>query len=140
MGIKQVELVPFQVTPITPAGKSVRVKAFTVARTETVAALKAMLPAQSSVIGVKVFGSVASDAGTSATVTVTITDHSGTVSSGAYDVKTNGAATGEITMSGLPNLESTPAQGDLKVSAVYAESGTASGTGGPWKVIVEYLE
>jgi hypothetical protein len=122
-----------------PALKDVVVKAFKVAKTETTDTLKVVLPGDASIIGVKVFGSTASDAGTSATLTFTVANNSGTVSSGTYDVKTNGAVTGEVTMSGLPNLQPVPLNGDLTIVAKYGETGTASSTGGPWNVLVTYI-
>jgi hypothetical protein len=122
-----------------PVSKDVITKAFSVARTDTTAALKAVLPADASIIGVKVFGGTASDAGTTATVTFTVANNSGTVSSGTYNVKTNGAVTGEVTMSGLPNLQPVPLTGDLTITAQYAETGTTSTTGGPWNVLVTYI-
>lgn len=139
MGIKQVELVPFQISPLQPAGKPPLYKVFQVSRTDTVSSLKAMLPAQASIVSVILYGSTASDAATTASVTVTVANNTGTISTGAYDVKANGAVTNFVQMSALPNIEPLPAAGDLRISAVYAETGTASTTGGPWKVAVEYL-
>lgn len=122
-----------------PVSKDVVTKVFSVARTDTASTLKAVLPADASIIGVKVYGGTASDAGTSATVTLTATSNGSTVSTGSYNVKTNGAVTGEVTMSGLPNLQPVPLTGDLLITAVYAETGTASTTGGPWNVLVTYV-
>lgn len=122
-----------------PVSKDVVVKAFKVATTETVDTLKVVLPGDASIIGVKVYGGTASDAGTSATLTFTVANNGGTVSSGTYDAKTNGAVTGEVTMSGLPNLQPIPLNGDLTIKAKYGETGTASTTGGPWNVLVTYI-
>lgn len=137
MGIKASDF--DTVSALTPPGRSVYTKFFRVARTGTVAAVKAQLPANASVIGARVLGSVASNAGTSATVTVTVKDNAATLATGAYDVKTNGAATGFVQFTGLPNVEKIPQAGDLKIEAVYAETGTASATGGPWVIAVEYV-
>lgn len=122
-----------------PVAKDVNVKAFTVARTETTAVLKVVLPADASIIGLRVFGGTASDAGTTATLTFTAANNSGTISSGTYNVKTNGAVTGEVTMSGLPNIQPVPLTGDITLTAYYGETGTASTTGGPWNVLVTYI-
>jgi hypothetical protein len=122
-----------------PVSKDVSVKAFKVARTETSDVLKLVLPGDASIIGVKVYGGTASDAGTSATLTFTVANNGGTVSSGTYDAKTNGAVTGEVTMSGLPNLQPVPLNGDLTIKANYGETGTASTTGGAWNVLVTYI-
>lgn len=122
-----------------PVSKDVVVKAFKVATTETSDTLKVVLPADASIIGLKVFGSTASDAGTTATLTFTVANTGGTISSGTYNVKTNGAVTGEVTLSGLPNLQPVPLNGDITIVAKYGETGTASTTGGPWNVLVTYI-
>ena len=64
-----------------PVSKDVNVKAFTVARTETSAVLKVVLPADASIIGLRVFGGTASDAGTTATLTFTASSGGSTISS-----------------------------------------------------------
>lgn len=136
MGIKSSELVPIGTlgpTPITPASKNELSKYFQVTRTDTVAVLKCSLPAQGSVVNLLMYGGVASDAATTATVTITIANNTGTISTGVVDVKANGAVTALVQMSNLPNLEPLPLVGDLRITAVYAETGTASTTGGPWK-------
>lgn len=138
MGFRLTDLRPTQITPITPPGKPHLAKIIEVSRTDTVASIKAMLPAQSSVIGFRFYPSVASDAGTTASVTLTIANNTGTISTGSVDVK--GTTTvSQVTMAGLPNIEPIPNTGDLKISAVYAETGTASTTGGPWKLVVEFV-
>ena len=139
MGFKQIELVPPQVSPLQPSGKAHQIKVFQVSRTDTVSSVKAMLPAQASITNIYGYGSVASNAATTATVTLTITDNSGTISTAVYDVKTSGATNVLLNATGLPNVEPLPLNGDLKVNAIYAETGTASTTGGPWKIAVEYV-
>lgn len=139
MGFKQIELVPSQISPLQPSGKAHQIKLFQVARTDLTNPLKAMLPAQASVTNVYLYGSTASDAGTSATVTITISNNTGVISTGIYDVKADGTITGIVRMTDLPNIEPQPLLGDLKINADYAETGTASTTGGPWKVAVEYV-
>ena len=127
------------ISPITPSGKDVQVKAFTVARTETSSVLKASLPADASILYVMREGSSVSDAATTATVTITAANNGGTISTKADDVKTNGATTGFVGMTALPNLQPMPLNGDVTINAVYAETGTASTTGGPWNYIVAYV-
>jgi len=143
MGFKQIDVVPLATSgpsAITPSPKTEQLKIFQVARTDTVASIKAILPADASVISVFVYGSVASDATTTALLTFTVVDDSGTISTGTYDVKTNGAVSGASTnMTNLPNLENLPLRGDKQIKAVYSETGTASTTGGPWKVTVRYV-
>lgn len=137
MGFKT--LTPAQVTTLTPAAKEVHTKVFKIARTDTASAVKVKLPAQASIVAVVRQGSVASDAGTTATVTITAANNSGTISTKADDVKGSGATTGFVTMSNLPNVESMPQSGDISISAVYAETGVAATTGGPWNYIVQFV-
>lgn len=142
MGFLATDFTPIAtVGPTTniPAAKDVVTKVFKVARTDTTATLKVVLPADASIMSVRFYGGTASDAGTSATVTITAANNSGTVSSGTYDVKTNGAVTGELTMSGLPNVMPVPLTGDITVKATYAETGIASTTGGPWNMSITYI-
>lgn len=142
MGIKQSELVPVNSngpTPLIPASKSDTSKFFQVLRTDTVATVKAVLPAQASVYAVELFGSVNSNAGTTATLTVTISNNTGVISTGTVNLLTGGATTAGVQMTNLPNIEPTPLLGDLKVSVQYAETGTASTLGGPWVMRVNYV-
>lgn len=142
MGIKQVELVPVNSngpTALIPASKSDTSKFFQATRTDTASTLKAVLPAQASVFSVTLFGSANSNAGTTATLTVTIANNSGVFATGTVNLLTGGATTAEVQMTGLPNIEPTPLNGDLKVSVQYAETGTASTLGGPWVMRVNYV-
>lgn len=141
MGLLQGELTPsLSPSPITPPGKTTQMKFFQTARTDTTSTVKAMLPAQSSVVGVRIYGATNSNAGTTATATVTMTYIDGTViSTGTVNLLTGGAATAQVQMTNLPNLEPRPLQGDINISVTYAETGTASTAGGPWKFSVEYV-
>lgn len=141
MGIKQSDLItPLQSgpSPLNPSGKPAYTKVFQVSRTDSVAVLKAMLPAQASIINIDMLASTNSNAVTTATVTLTVTNNTGTISTGVVDVKTNGAVTNNVTMTNLPNIEPLPLLGDLKINAVYAETGGASSAGGPWNFVVTY--
>jgi hypothetical protein len=134
MGFKQSDLVyPGSTGPtaISPASKSAKEGVFQVLRTDTVAVLKDVLPADASLIAVTFYGSVASNAATTATVTFSVSNNTGVISTGVVDVKANGATTALVQM---PNLENIPLQGDIKITAVYAETGGASTLGGPWTV------
>lgn len=143
MGIKQSELVTPNSngpTALIPASKSDTCKFFQASRSDTGSPiLKAVLPAQSSVFSVSIFGSANSNAGTTATLTVTISNNTGVISTGTVNVLTGGATTAEVAMSALPNIEPQPLLGDLKVSVQYAETGTASSAGGPWVMRVNYV-
>lgn len=143
MGLKQVELVPISTTgptPLIPAAKSDLSKFFSVARTDTAAGIvKAVIPAQSSVVVLTFFGSTNSNAATTATVTISISDNSGVRSTGTVNVLTSGNTTAIINMSNLPIIEAIPPNGDFKITAQYAETGTASTLGGPWVIRVLYV-
>jgi hypothetical protein len=123
-----------------PVSKDVNVKAFQVARTDTSSTLKAVLPGDASILNIVMTGSSNSDAGTTATVTIVVSDNTGAISTGtAVNVKTAGATTAIVQMPSLPNLQPVPLTGDLKITATYAETGTASTTGGPYTFIVTYI-
>jgi len=141
MGFRATDIVPLQsVSPLIPVSKDVAVKAFSVLRTDTSATVKLILPADASILNIIMLGSSNSDAATTATVTLTVSDNTGTISTGtAVNVKTAGATTAIVQMSALPNLQPLPLAGDLKVNATYAETGTASTTGGPYTFIVTYV-
>lgn len=142
MGFNNTDLNPFQVTPITPPGKEHLIKLVQVSRTDTVASVKAMFPGGSSPYRIYISGTTASDAGTTAAVTVVISDNSGTISTGTADVLSAGvgATTAIVNMPGLPALTAIPNNGDYKVTVSYAETGTASTTGGPWKLSLEFIQ
>lgn len=143
MGLKTVDITPISSTgptPLIPTSKTVEVKVFTVSRSDTASTLKCVLPADASIIEVSKFGATASDAATTATVTLTVANNSGTISTGtALDVKGAGLTTSHVQMTNLPNIEPLPLNGDLRINAVYAETGTASTTGGPWPIKVLYV-
>lgn len=140
MGYKTVDLAPFQITPITPVLKDVQIRAFRVARTDTVASVKAMLPADATVTDIRIVG-VASDAATTANVSIGTTS-TATEWINAQDVKTAGGMirpTTSFSAVNLPNLEALPAGSDIQIYAKYAETGTASTVGGPYTVLVEFV-
>lgn len=142
MGIKQSDLVtPFSNGPtaLTPTGKPDINKYFQLSRTDTASTLKAVLPAQSSVVSVTLFGGVNSNAATTAVGTVTISNNTGVISTGTVNLLTGGATTAVLQMTNLPNIEPQPLLGDLKISVQYAETGTASTLGGPWVLGVNYV-
>jgi hypothetical protein len=143
MGFRVSDIIPLGSlgpTATTPTSKDVVVKAFSVLRTNTTATLKSVLPADASILNIVMTGSVASDAATTATIILTVSDNSGVISTGtAVDVKANGAVTAIVQMSALPNLQPSPLTGDLRISATYAETGAASTTGGPWTFLVTYV-
>lgn len=125
-------LIGQRTSPLQPANKVVSAKAEQVARTDTTALTLFTLPKGAIPIYVIVEGTTASDAGTSATLSV---GKIGTANFfGSFDVKTSGATT---ILSGS-NM-GTKLTADTPIQATYAETGIASTTGGPWTVVVGYL-
>lgn len=140
MGFKAIDLAPLQITPITPVLKDVQVRAFKVSRTDTTASVKAMLPADATVIDIWMVG-VASDAATTANVSIGTTS-TATEWINAQDVKTAGGMirpSTSFSAVNLPNVEPQPLGSDISIYAKYAETGTASTVGGPYTVFVEFV-
>jgi hypothetical protein len=126
-----------QLTATTPVGKTPIQKMFQVARTDTVASVKAIFPADTSIINLVLYANGNSNAGTSSAVTFNIKRNGATISTGTVNTLTSGNTTALVQMSALPNLVDSPLGSDITIEASIAESGTASSTGGPWKVMVE---
>ncbi len=121
--------------------KDVCVKSFQVSRTDTTPVAgspKAVIPADATLLGISIIGTVASDAGTTATVSIGTTTGS-TEWVNAFDIKTNGAKQNLPNMLVVGNLNGIPLGNDVQVFAKYAETGGASTTGGPWYVQVTYV-
>lgn len=138
MGILVLNTPTANVTSTVPVAKDVQIKVFQVARTETASVVKLVLPADASILHIVREGSTVSDAATTATVTITAANNGGTLATKADDVKGSGATTGFVGFITLPNTQPTPLNGDITVTAIYAETGGASTTGGPWNYIVSY--
>lgn len=122
--------------------KTVQVKSFTVSRTDTAAAVKAQLPAGAMPIGFIINGTTASDAATTAAISIGNTTAANQYVNG-YSVKTNGASAALLpAIGGIGAVALTPALprgGVIPIYAIYAETGTASTVGGPWTIDVLYV-
>jgi len=118
-------------------GNVIQSKVGTVARTDTSAKTLFVLPADAMIIGVRMFGT-ASDAGTSATVTLQNKPFdTGTAATFATaDAKTTTGSVAAGSLSGIAYSRVGIAQ---HITAAYAEVGDASTAGGSWTVVVEYL-
>jgi hypothetical protein len=137
MGFKVSELSPPGViSTITPAAKDVRVKAFYITRSDTTQVTKAWLPANASILNVSVRRSVTSD-GQTASVSVGVGSTTNNLISG-LDVKTAGLTFGTLDTQIMQPEGNQPGE-DIKITAVYTETGTASATGGPWVVAIQYV-
>lgn len=142
MGLKVFDVAPvasYGPTATTPFAKDVILKAFQVSRTDTTASVKCVLPADATIVDVLIVGA-ASNAATTATVSVGTTSGA-TELVNAQDVKTAGGVIRPTTTVGAAflALENIPATGDITLYGKYAETGTASTSGGPYTVIVFYV-
>ena len=125
MGFKQADLVyPGSTGPTaqSPVAKDGSLKIFQLSRTDTTATLKAVLPADASIMGFLIYGT-ASDAGTTANISIG-SNVTATQFVNAQDVKTTGGLvipTSTFQSSTLPQLENTPLTGDVQIWAKYAD-------------------
>lgn len=124
---------------LTPKARGTLTKIGSLARTDTAAKELFGLPKDSLIVGIYVIGAVASDAASSATIGIGTTTSANELMTG-YDVKT--AATGEgynpAGAAAVGTALCSKQTADVPVYGIYAESGTASTTGGPWYIKVEY--
>jgi hypothetical protein len=96
------------------------------------------LPQDAQVISLELIGAAVSNAGTTATVSVGIVGGNGHDYLNAFDVKgATGAGQQTPTAATLPTA--TPLTVDTVVTAIYAETGAASTSGGPWQLCIEYV-
>lgn len=121
---------------IPSSGKYVHTQNATVARTDTAAKNLFTLPANATIVAIRVYGATGSDAGTTATLSVGKSGGTGAEYVNAANIKgTNGV--------GVVSIAAATVLGGIGTSAVtvtgtYAETGTASTTGGAWTVFVDY--
>jgi hypothetical protein len=143
MGFLAVDLAPVATTGPSvniPPAKDLLLKAFTLARTDTTAVLKLVLPADATIVDVDVYG-VASNAGTTATVSVGTTSANANEILNGQDVKTAGGRIRPTTAwsTNYPNVVGYPLGADIQIWAKYAETGGASTLGGPYTILVYYI-
>lgn len=125
---------------VTPPAIASVTKIVEVTRSDTTAFDAFVLPKGARLAGAYVIGSTASDAGTSAAIT--LGSNPGTTNEvfNGYDVKTAASGAGYNTIPGskIGSGWTAVASSDILIKAKYTEAGTASTTGGPWLVKVEY--
>lgn len=128
------------VTLSYPKNREAEEKYVKIVRTDTTAFLGAWLPKDAVVTGIYVIGHAASDAATTAVVGIGTTTSANEILA-SFDVKT--AATGEGYNIGgaavVGTFLASKLTADTPIYAKYAETGTASTTGGPWYVKIEYV-
>ena len=116
--------------------RAVMSKFGTVARTDTAAKNLFTLPINAQVVDATIYVGTASNAGTTATVSVGKTGTT-TFFVNAQDVK---GASGKQRPSALTNAFSQlSASAATQVVGIYAETGAASSTGGPFTVQVDFI-
>lgn len=142
MGFKAIDLSPIASngpTAVTPPNKDLVAKAFAINRTDTTSTVKCVIPADATIIGLSIYSTAASNAGTSAVINI------GNATNATYyvtglDVK---SAAGRLALStqltNMFNLENIPLGADIQISGQYVETGTASSAGGPFYIMVEYV-
>lgn len=125
------------ITSTTPPAIDTYTKVIQVARTDTTAFEAFVLPKYAVVVGAYVVGSVSSNAGTSAIIDIGTNPGTADEIVDSFDVKTNGAGYDPVGAAGGTAM-GVQLTADTLYKAMYTESGTASTTGGPWLVKVEY--
>jgi len=125
------------ITSTTPPSPCVLTKVVQVARTDTTAFEAFILPKGAVVAGAYVMGAVASDAATTAIIDVGTNPGTADEIVDSFSVKTNGLGYHAIGSAG-GSANGSQLTADTLYKARYAETGTASSTGGPWLVKVEY--
>jgi F0F1-type ATP synthase membrane subunit c/vacuolar-type H+-ATPase subunit K len=115
-------------------GKLMHSQSGTVARTDTAAKNLFTLPANAVIVAIRLYGAVASDAVTTATVSVGKSG-SATAYLNAADVK--GGGVGVLSTGAKATLGSIGSSA-VVVQGIYAETGGASSTGGPWTCFIDY--
>ena len=125
-------------TTISPKGRDLITKLGTLAYTDTTAKQLFALPKGAIIAGIYIIGATASNAGTTATVSVGSSATSNEYVSG-FDVKTAATGVGYNPAAGkaVGSAMCTPITADTIVYGIYAESGTA-GSAGAWTIKMEY--
>lgn len=121
-----------------PQGRQPQVKYFAVTRSMTAGTDKAfMLPKGARILGYSLSGT-ASDAGTTATLSVGTTSGTPVEHVNALDVKTAATGSGFGFIRGVTGVFQTKLTTDTMIFVKYAETGTVS-TAGSWTLAVWYL-
>lgn len=125
---------------LTPPAVGSVTKIVEVKTSDTTAFDAFVLPRGARLCGAYIISSTASDAGTSATISMGSNPGTTNEVFNGYDVKTAASGAGYNTIPGskMGSGWTTPAANDIMIKAKYTEAGTTSTTGGPWLVKVEY--
>jgi hypothetical protein len=126
-----------RITVTTPVAVACLSKTVQVARTDTTAFEAFVLPKGAVICGAYVMGGVASDAETSAIIDVGTNPGTADEIIDGFDVKTSGKSY-SVAGTAVGTAMGSQLTADTLYKAKYTEAGTASTTGGPWLVKVEY--
>src|SRR5579885_1847077 len=121
---------------VLTGGQVQKVLTGSVARTDTTAKTLGVIPAGATIFGLTINGAAVSNAGTSATVTFGYAGGTGHELPNTFYVK---GATGAGQQTPSAATLGTTLSSAQTVTGIYAESGTASTSGGPWQVVVEFV-
>lgn len=97
------------------------------------------LPAGAIPISIAVYAAAPSNAGTTATISVGLAGGSGTYFLNAQSVLAAGIAANAQVFPVTTNLFTSVGTAVVAVTGIYAETGTASSSGGPWNIAIEYV-
>lgn len=124
------------------AGHNVTPYIGSIARTDTSAKVLFTLPAGFIPLTIDVSSVAASDAGSTATISVGKSGGTGAELLATYDVKTaaKGKGSNRPDNSGSAAYGASVGTSPYVVTGVYAETGGASTTGGPWVVKIEGIQ
>ena len=125
------------VTATTPPALEILNKVVQVARTDTTAFNAFVLPKGAVIAGAYVMGPSVSDAATTAIIDVGTNPGTADEIVNSFSVKTNGLGYHAVGSTGGTSMGQ-QLTADTLYKAMYSETGTASTTGGPWLVKVEY--
>lgn len=127
--------------PSFPSGRQKVSFVGSIARTDTTAKVLFTLPANAIILGFRYSSPAASDAGTTATISVGKSGGTGAEYLATQDVKTVGTGRGQQYPVGpaASLLGQSVGSAAVVVTGVYAETGGASTTGGPWVVDMDVL-
>lgn len=125
---------------VTPPAVGSVTKIIEVTRSDTTAFEAFVLPKGARLCGTYFVSDTASNAGTSASISVGSNPGTTNEVCNGYDVKTAASGAGYNTLPGskMGTGWTAPASSDILIKAKYTEAGTASTSGGPWLVKVEY--
>lgn len=119
-----------------------------VTRTDTTAKQLFTLPKNARVLFFLLWGNAASNAGTTATLSLGKQGGTGLEYLNGFDVKTAATGNGMVLPNAqllmgyntaVPNVDVAKLTTDVTITGTYAETGAASSAGGPWTVEVYYV-